>query len=1169
MSEIVNSSDINATIDTLYMGVVVVDASLQIELINKASCDIWKLGDSQEWTGRPLAELLYHCLDKEFYDVDEMDRDAFVDAKLAEIKEDEVDQQELVRKDGKTLLYSVQKLADDRRLISHLDISNERKIATELNAVRHDKQLARTTLIEAIAALEDGFVFFDTEDRLVICNEAFRDQFADYPEVVAMLEPGVTYREMTTILAKSGMVPGIEGKEEEFVDQLVKQRRSELGLEKTFKTHDGRWIKQRDKETESGGIVGVRIDVSEVKESEDRLAKTSELLASTANSLPQGILVLENGKIKHFNPKMLELHGMDETVLKVGQDMMAFLKDHFVHSYDEETTGDPEEIYETVISGKPYIVERRTKSGKLLKVEGVAHSSGIYVITYTDLTEQKIIQDELSAREELLNSTLAASENGILVTEGYEKVVTCNEKCRRMLGFSEDELTSGGSYPKLLSLQHKRSIYKSKNKEAMDLDTFIEEAIKTSEAAKLKQKTLYLANGTIARYRVRKLDKGYLVHSYIDITAEKKREQEILESQALMGTVLNASENAFLVTDSDDNLIEFNKLFYDILHCTKEEISQCNTLNDIFAILYQKKFIKPLHKVDMPEDQFLKLAATIRKSAAKEPEILYMADGRCLRYRVRTLANGHIVHSYVDVTEEKRRETEISKARSEAERISEIQSASANAMVQGLLFFQENKLQYFNPQFLELVSAAAEQIAIGMSFDDLFECVNNLTQFEYEGRGEELKAEFASNMVEHTTYNLIRHMKNGKTLQVDVVTRDNGGVVVTYSDVTASKQREAELEKAMQEAEAAERAKSEFLANMSHEIRTPMNGVMGMAELLATTELDPKQKMFTDVIVKSGASLLTIINDILDFSKIDAGQLELDLAPFSIREAIEDVATLVSAKVAEKDLELIVRVAPDLPNTFIGDVGRFRQIITNLLGNAVKFTEKGHIYVNIDALAIEAGKVRLKCSVEDTGIGIPEEKCETIFRKFSQADTSATRKHEGTGLGLSIASSLINLMGGEIQVESEIGVGSSFFFEIELPVDTSEKQRAVVIPGDMEGARILIIDDNEVNRSILTEQMAAWRFDSASAATGQSGLEIIKAAMSNNVAIDLVVLDYQMPDMTGSEVFKTMRADPAMRDIPVIMLTSVDGVQANQKLSELGLEANLTNPARYSLLLET
>ena len=372
------------------------------------------------------------------------------------------------------------------------------------------------------------------------------------------------------------------------------------------------------------------------------------------------------------------------------------------------------------------------------------------------------------------------------------------------------------------------------------------------------------------------------------------------------------------------------------------------------------------------------------------------------------------------------------------------------------------------------------------------------------------------------------------------------------------------LREARDEAEKATKAKSEFLANMSHEIRTPLNGVIGMTSLLFDTTQTQEQQEFTNTIRSSGDALLTIINDILDFSKVEAGKMELEEQPFSLQDCVEDVIDLLAPKALEKELELFYLFQPAVPLAVRGDVTRLRQILLNLMSNAVKFTEQGEILVGVDSQLVDNGRFKIHFSVKDTGIGIPPEKMQRLFKSFSQVDSSTTRKYGGTGLGLTISKMLVELMGGRMWVESKANEGSTFHFNIEVEqANLEETNRPPEISSQLDGKRILIVDDNETNRFILSKQTESWGMLPVTAVSGLDALTRLK----QGVAFDLAILDFQMPEMDGLTLANKIRDHFPANDMPLVMLTSL-GANFHDGRKQI-FDACLSKPVKPNQLYQT
>ena len=521
-----------------------------------------------------------------------------------------------------------------------------------------------------------------------------------------------------------------------------------------------------------------------------------------------------------------------------------------------------------------------------------------------------------------------------------------------------------------------------------------------------------------------------------------------------------------------------------------------------------------------------------------EPEVVQTAAGQWLRLVDRRARDGDMVCLALNITEQMRI------------------WAALEAIPDGfVLYDRSDRLLACNQRYRELYPESAEAMVPGARFKDILRFGLDRGQYKDAiGREDEWLQERLERHLDVANI-LEQELSGGRWLRVLEQPTPDGGRVGLRVDITHQKEQQAALDVARKAAEAANRAKSAFLANMSHEIRTPMNGVVGMAELLCDTGLNEEQRLFAETIRSSGEALLVIINDILDYSKIEAERLTLHPEPFDLERLIHEVAMLLQPRARERGLDLMIDYDLFLPTRFIGDAGRLRQVLTNLVGNAVKFTEKGYVLIRIVGLETEPGNQQLHISVEDTGIGIPPDQLDLVFGEFNQVESEANRKFEGTGLGLAITKSLIERMQGSVWVDSELGKGSCFGFRLLLPV--AEDQSPVEVPVSMR--RALVVDDQFINRTILERQLLTCGMK---VTLCRSGADVI-AELARDSDYDVLITDHEMPEMNGLQLADKLRE--LGYDLPIVLFSS-NPAAARDGSSHAHLAAILQKPLLRSEL---
>ena len=639
----------------------------------------------------------------------------------------------------------------------------------------------------------------------------------------------------------------------------------------------------------------------------------------------------------------------------------------------------------------------------------------------------------------------------------------------------------------------------------------------------------------------------------MDVAEQKRAERTLQESEQKFRDLFDDAPVAYHELDLDSRITRVNTTELAMLGYTAEEMVG----HSVWSFIIEERPDEALPR-DAAAHARIEYQCTFRRKDGRKVSVL-------MRQKFITDASGAICGrraTLQDITALKRTERELRDAEEKYRSIFE------NAIEGIFQSTQEGSYMSVNPALARMFGYASP--------DELMSTITHIAKQLYVQPGR--RAEFVRQIQEKNAVSDFESevcRKDGSTIWISERchgVRDGDGKMLYYEgtaeDITARREAELAIKKARDAALESTRLKSQFLANMSHEIRTPMNGIIGMTDLLLDTELTPRQRDFTQTISGSADSLLTIINDILDFSKIEAGMLSFEEIDFHLPSVVESSVELLAARAAAKKVEVASLVYNGVPTGLRGDPGRLRQVLTNLIGNAVKFTERGEVVVRANCQEETATHAIIRFTITDTGVGISAEALARLFQAFVQADGSTTRRVGGTGLGLAICRQLVERMGGEIGVTSQPGKGSTFWFTARFALQAGGAPGLVPRKAHLQGVRVLIVDDHETNRTILHHLFTSWSMQVQQAVSGPEALSLMRFAAARGKPFSLAILDMHMPGMDGLEIARAIKSEPALATTRLVMLTSVDRHGEPETLRETGVDGYLVKPVKQAPLFD-
>ena len=762
-----------------------------------------------------------------------------------------------------------------------------------------------------------------------------------------------------------------------------------------------------------------------------------------------------------------------------------------------------------------------------------------------------------------LHAVIESIDYGVVFMDSDLRASIVNRAFCQLGGLDSHFADSRPAMWEILEFNRHNDIYNVRDE---DWDDYLRSRVEAVRQGSIAPVEMQRRDGKTLIYQCIALPGGRRLLTHFDITDLKRSEEAAQENARALKTILDNTKDGLSWVDADLNLRAFNRPFLDLLEFPPDQFKESDTLASVFRFNAERGEYGPGDVETQVKDR-LELAKKFEAHLFERTR----PDGTILRIEGFPVPEGGFVTIYSDVTEARRHEEQINEARSRAEAAEARLVAAVDALTDGFVIYsQDNRLVLCNEAFRQLYPEIADRIVPGITFEELTRVITQSGAWPDALGCEDEWIEERFRAYGNHEETLIRRVRDGRWIAYRDWTVATGEKVGVRTDITTLKAREEELERAQAEAIAANRAKSQFLANMSHEIRTPMNGVLGMTGLLLDSKLDEDQLEYANTIHECGEALLDIINDILDFSKIEAGRLELEVTDFDLQSVVESVVELMSARANEKGIELPTYIGLDVPLQLRGDAGRLRQVLLNLTGNALKFTDEGAVAVEVDVALEQVNETEamLRFQVIDTGLGVPESAQATLFDHFTQADASTTRKHGGTGLGLAICKELVTLMGGEIGVESKPGSGSSFWFTANFACQEAQNDKQIqTLLASLKGRCVLVVDDNPVNRKVFEKQLGEFGMIVTLTEGAESAMQILGHGNPNGQGFDLAIIDHMMPEIDGPALGRWIRDQPALADIRLVLSSSSGMANSDARAQELGFDAALPKPIRRSHML--